>query len=50
MGKKRILIVDDSAVVREVLGCLFSHEPDCEVAVAADPLIARQKIARARHR
>jgi two-component system chemotaxis response regulator CheB len=44
----RVLVVDDSAVVREVLGGLLAGDRRFQVAVAADPLIARQKIARAR--
>jgi two-component system chemotaxis response regulator CheB len=43
----RVLVVDDSALVREVLGGVLAGGR-FQVAVAADPLIARQKIARAR--
>lgn len=43
-----VLVVDDSAVVRQVLESILSQEPDMTVAVASDPLIAQQKMARAR--
>jgi two-component system chemotaxis response regulator CheB len=44
----RVLVVDDSAVAREVMAGILATDPGIEVAVAADPLIARQKIARTR--
>lgn len=41
----RVLIVDDSALVRELLTGILSADPAIEVAgVAPDPLIAREKI------
>jgi two-component system chemotaxis response regulator CheB len=41
----RVLIVDDSAIVRKILSDALSHEPDIEVAgTAPDPLIARTKM------
>ena len=41
----RVLIVDDSAVVREALKRALSSDPDIEViATAPDPYIARNKI------
>lgn len=43
-----VLVVDDSAVVRQVVVAILSAEPGLSVASAADPLIARQKIARGR--
>src|SRR5690606_2471520 len=44
-GKIRVLIVDDSALVRQVLTELLSADPGIEVVgTAADPLIAREKI------
>jgi two-component system chemotaxis response regulator CheB len=49
-GARRIqvLVVDDSAVVRQVLEAVLSQEPDMAVMVASDPLIAQQKMARVR--
>ncbi len=46
-GRKiRVLIVDDSAVVRKVLSSIISADPDLEVmATASDPFIAAEKIA-----
>ncbi|HXO39351.1 MAG TPA: chemotaxis response regulator protein-glutamate methylesterase [Candidatus Acidoferrum sp.] len=43
-----VLVVDDSAVVRQVLEAVLSQEPDLVVMVAADPLIAQRKMARIR--
>ncbi len=41
----RVLIVDDSALVRRILSEIFAQAPDVEVVgVAADPYIARDKI------
>lgn len=43
----RVLIVDDSAVVRQILTEILSQDPTIEVVgSAADPLIAREKIKR----
>ena len=43
--KIRVLIVDDSAIVRRILNDAISAEPDLEViGTAADPYIARDKI------
>ncbi len=37
----KVMIVDDSAVVRETLKAVLSEAPDIEVvAVASDPLVA----------
>lgn len=44
----RVLVVDDSAVVRQVLEAVLSQEQDMSVMVAADPLIAMQKMSRVR--
>lgn len=45
----RVLIVDDSAVMRQLLAGMLSRDPAIEVVgTAADPLIARQKIVRLR--
>lgn len=43
--KIKVLVVDDSAVVRQTLCEILSSHPDIEImAVAADPLIAAEKI------
>ncbi len=44
----RVLVVDDSAVVRQIMGGVLSVDPNLIVAVAADPLIAMDKMKRAR--
>ncbi len=46
MQKKiKVLIIDDSALIRQLLKEIFSREPSIEVVgTAADPLIAREKI------
>jgi two-component system chemotaxis response regulator CheB len=46
MGKKiRVMIVDDSAVVRQTMEELLSSDPEIEVmASAADPIIAAEKL------
>ena len=44
-NRTRVLIVDDSAIVRKVLTDILSAEPDLEVVGAApDPYVARDKI------
>ncbi|HXH40124.1 MAG TPA: response regulator, partial [Thermoanaerobaculia bacterium] len=43
----RVLIVDDSAVVRQVLSSIVNAQPDMAAIVAADPLIAFDKMKRA---
>ena len=41
----RVLIVDDSAVVRQTLRDVLSSDPEIEViAVAADPIVAAERI------
>src|SRR6185312_11285842 len=41
----RVLVVDDSALIREVLSRMLEQEPDLTVVgVAADPIEAREKI------
>jgi two-component system, chemotaxis family, protein-glutamate methylesterase/glutaminase len=43
--KTRVLIVDDSAIVRRALSDIISAQPDLEVAgTASDPFVARDKI------
>jgi len=43
--KTRVLIVDDSAIVRKVLGEALASQPDIEVVgTAPDPYVARDKI------
>jgi len=45
MSKIRVLIVDDSAVIRKLLNHIISSQPDMEVVgLAPDPYIARDKI------
>ncbi len=45
MAKIRVLIVDDSALMRQVLASLLSQDPAIEVIGSApDPFIAREKI------
>jgi two-component system chemotaxis response regulator CheB len=45
MAKIRVLTVDDSALMRQVLTTLLSKDPDIEVIGSApDPFIAREKI------
>jgi two-component system chemotaxis response regulator CheB len=45
-GKIRVLIVDDSAVVRQTLHDVLSSDPGIEVmAVAGDPFVAADRIA-----
>ncbi len=47
-SKIQVLVVDDSAVVRQVLHGLLSQEGDMNVTVAADPIFAMQKMAQVR--
>jgi two-component system chemotaxis response regulator CheB len=43
----KVLIVDDSALIRQMLSEMLSSSPDFEVVgVAPDPLVAREKIKR----
>jgi len=45
VSKIRVLIVDDSAVIRKLLEKIFSATPDIEVVgTASDPYIARDKL------
>lgn len=46
MKKTRVLIVDDSAVIRQVLKEIIDSDPELEVlATAGDPYFAVSKIA-----
>ncbi len=46
-GKIKVLIIDDSAVVRKILKCILSSDQQIEiVGTAPDPFIARDKILR----
>jgi two-component system chemotaxis response regulator CheB len=45
MAKIRVVVVDDSALVRSLLGAIIDRQSDMEcVGTAADPLIAREMI------
>ena len=45
MNKIKVLIVDDSALIRSVMSEIISSQPDIEVVgVAPDPLVARELI------
>src|ERR1700759_285295 len=45
-SKIRVLVVDDSAVVRQTLSRLLSEDPEIEViATAGDPFVAADRIA-----
>ncbi len=46
MGRIRVMVVDDSALVRRAMTECLSREPDLEVVgTAVDPYVARDKIA-----
>src|SRR5262245_64686608 len=45
MSKIRVLIIDDSALVRSLLTEIINREPDLEaIGAAPDPLVAREMI------
>ncbi len=45
MSKIKVLIIDDSALIRQLLTQIFNESPDLEVVgTASDPIIAREKI------
>src|SRR3974377_1826085 len=45
MSKLKVLIVDDSAIVRKIFTDVLSREPDLEVVgTAPDPYVARDRI------
>ncbi len=49
MAKLKVLIVDDSAIVRKIFSEVLSREPDLEVVgTAPDPYVARDKIVQTR--
>ena len=49
MGKLKVLIVDDSAIVRKIFTEVLSRQPDLEVVgTAPDPYVARDKIVQTR--
>lgn len=44
-GKPRVLVVDDSAVIRQVLSRIIEADPDLELlGVAGDPILARRRM------
>jgi two-component system chemotaxis response regulator CheB len=44
-GRVRVLVVDDSAVMRQLLSTLLSSDPEIEVVgTASDPYVARERI------
>src|SRR6059036_3423011 len=45
-----VLVVDDSAVVRQAATAILSQDPGMVVTVAADPYIALDKMGRSRRR
>lgn len=45
-NKIHVLVIDDSAVVRQVLTSVFSEDGRIEVMVAADPIFAMRKMER----
>ncbi len=47
MKKINVLLVDDSAVVRQVLMAILEKAPDIDVTVASDPIFAMDKMAKA---
>ena len=51
MGRKiTVLIVDDSAIVRQTLADILSSDPMIEVmGTASDPFVAAQKIEKQLH-
>ena len=43
----RVMVVDDSAVMRQVMTAILSREPDMEVVIAQEPFIAMRKMKEA---
>jgi two-component system chemotaxis response regulator CheB len=48
MKRLTVLVVDDSAVMRQVTARVLSRDPELHVVPAADPIIAQEKMARGR--
>ncbi|HSI57599.1 MAG TPA: response regulator, partial [Ideonella sp.] len=45
MAKTRVVVVDDSALVRSLLSEIINRQPDMQcIGAAADPLVAREMI------
>jgi two-component system chemotaxis response regulator CheB len=45
MSKTRVLIIDDSALVRSLLSEIINKQPDMEaIGAAPDPMVAREMI------
>ena len=45
MAKTRVVVVDDSALVRSLLAEIINRQPDMQcVGAASDPLVAREMI------
>ncbi len=45
MAKIKVLVVDDSALMRQMISEILKHDPEIEVVgTAADPYVAREKI------
>jgi two-component system chemotaxis response regulator CheB len=47
-GELNVLVIDDSAIVRMAMPMVLSRDPKLKVVVAADPLIAMQKMLKFR--
>ena len=46
MKRIQVLVVDDSAVVRQVVSALLAQDPEIEVmAAVADPILAMSRMA-----
>ncbi len=47
-GPIQVLVVDDSAVTRQLMTAILSKEPDLQVTTASDPLVAMARMRRTR--